>query len=95
MRTPLESIDASMSELFRMHDYRGMYEYYSKVIKPKLVLDEMSKQLNDSSVRRADLIDFRDKVISRYEDGKYFGDEWIDEYLKSINEDAESKPIEP
>lgn len=35
-RAFIESIDSSMSELYRMHDYRGMYEFYKKIIKPAL-----------------------------------------------------------
>ena len=32
----IASIDKSMSEMFRQHDYRAMYEFYTTMIKPKL-----------------------------------------------------------
>lgn len=45
-RTLNESIDATMSELFRMHDYRGMYDYYCKFIRPELAKFEEVKSQN-------------------------------------------------
>lgn len=30
----IHSFDKSMSEMFRQHDYRAMYEYYEKILRP-------------------------------------------------------------
>ena len=32
----IASIDKSMSEMFRQHDYRSMFDFYITMIKPKL-----------------------------------------------------------
>jgi len=40
----IKSFDKSMSEMFRQHDWRAMYEFYEKMISPKLKTLSLSGQ---------------------------------------------------
>jgi len=42
----INSINSSMSEMFRQHDYRAMYEFYQKSIKP--ILQTYAQQNSDA-----------------------------------------------
>lgn len=82
----IQSISKSMSELFRMHDYRGMYDFYNKIIEP--ALSQNTRTISEQGKLHTDVERIIDKVYMVSSPAPMQPDTHINDPIIEIRESA-------